>query len=185
MKNFDRAFSVNYNGVSLDDEVGIFTGVGDPNTLLGSNTYPVGSIYIRQSNGSLYQKAIDNVFYVISSSGSSIDSQSFTFNCEKLADGKWMGVGVSNDIRSGHIMHSNGTITSLTVHVSKSESNTKTIEFYKNNSVIHTEILPNTDNSITIKNTNIPVITGDKIRVFGKSGGKIKNVTATISVVFQ
>lgn len=52
MADIGLSFSVE-NGISLDDEVGIFTGIVDP-SVTGENA-PLGSLFIRQ-NGSLYQK---------------------------------------------------------------------------------------------------------------------------------
>lgn len=52
MVNIALSFAAE-NGISLDDAVGIFTGVTDPG-IVGEDA-PVGSLYIRQ-DGSLYQK---------------------------------------------------------------------------------------------------------------------------------
>lgn len=52
MADISLSFSVE-NGISLDDEVGIFTGTVDPSVT--GESAPLGSLFIRQ-NGSLYQK---------------------------------------------------------------------------------------------------------------------------------
>ena len=52
MADLSLAFSVD-GGISLDDLVGIFTGVDDPSVI--GEVAPIGSIYVRQ-NGQLFQK---------------------------------------------------------------------------------------------------------------------------------
>lgn len=64
MADINLAFSVE-KGLSLDDIVGIFTGVNDP-TIGAGESAPIGSLFLRQ-DGSLYQKtgAGDTVWSLI------------------------------------------------------------------------------------------------------------------------
>lgn len=125
MADINSAFTT-YNGISLDDIVGLFQGTDDPTSGAGEAA-PVGSLFLR-TNGELYQKtgAADTAWTQLGAGGGSVTLEPYAIHNDVVTQ---VLTGTPVDLFLGTENIGNTFYTNTSGRITISETGTYDVQF--------------------------------------------------------